>query len=289
MMPGIIRKIKNWLDFQHYQTGKNAKCRPEWIKLYHKLLDDIEWHELDPVAAKTLVSLWLLASENGGTLPPLKTIAFRLRMPEKQIQSVLCKLPHWIEDDPRNVLGQSYDNPRPDIEEEIEEEIERELEGAIAPDQILTPLNAVLKEATSAEIVGYRKRLKQPLTPLSAQRLAAALAKWPNPEDAAAEMMLRGWRGFKPEWMQDRGQGPPAKEKHFRGVVQEFLDEVDEKHGNGRRAICGKGGVGNIIELHAATPRLENHAGIADAGSSGASEIDAVEHGRSTNGRGEQE
>jgi hypothetical protein len=208
----ILRKIKNWATFQHYQSGKNSKS-PEWIKLYRGLLDDIEWHELEPVAAKTLVSLWLLASENGGALPSIKVISFRLRMSEKQINSVLSQLPHWLETCPSDVLGQSYTLPRPEEEEEIEEESKKENKkeiGAIAPDEILSPLNAVLKEATSAEIVGYRKRLKQPLTPLSAQRLAAALAKWPNPEDAAAEMMLRGWRGFKPEWMQDRGQGPPG-------------------------------------------------------------------------------
>jgi hypothetical protein len=119
----LIRQIKDWVKFQHYKTGKNAK-HPEWIKLYRRLLDDIEWHNLEPVAAKTLISLWLLASENGGTLPDLKTIAFRLRMPEKQIKSVLSQLPHWIEDSPSEVLGTSYAGPRPEEEGEKEEERE---------------------------------------------------------------------------------------------------------------------------------------------------------------------
>jgi hypothetical protein len=105
-------KIKNWDQFQHYKTGKNAAKRPEWIKLYTGLLDDIEFHQLDGADAKALMMLWLLASEGEGDLPPVKTIAFRLRLSDSEVISILGRLGHWVD-------CASYDVPR--TEEELEE------------------------------------------------------------------------------------------------------------------------------------------------------------------------
>jgi hypothetical protein len=118
-------RIKGWTKFQHYQSGKNAGKRPPWIKLYTELLDDIEFNKLDDKAAKTLILLWALASEYDGELPSIPEIAFRLRRSEKEIISILGRLPHWLD-------GVSYDNPRTDIEEDIEEDREKEV-GAKAP------------------------------------------------------------------------------------------------------------------------------------------------------------
>jgi hypothetical protein len=123
-------RIKDWERFQNYHSGKNAK-NPQWIKLYRSLLDDCEWFELDPKDSKVLVMLWMLASENGGALPPIKKIAFRLRISEKEIKSILSRLPHWLEGSPSDVLGQSYDDPRLE-EEENKNKKERE-NGASAP------------------------------------------------------------------------------------------------------------------------------------------------------------
>lgn len=88
-------RVKNWGEFQHFKDRA-----PPWIKLYKKLLDDKNWHELDADAAKCLISLWLLASETGGDLPSTQEIAFRLRLQEKSIKSYVSKLAHWlIQDD----------------------------------------------------------------------------------------------------------------------------------------------------------------------------------------------
>jgi hypothetical protein len=152
-----------------------------------------------------------------------------------------------------------------------------------------TILKTILDDERASAVVDHRKRIGAALGNRAAKMLVESLSRFPDPNAAADTMMERGWRTIKPGWGEDRSHGPPAKEKHFRGVVQEFLDEVDEKHGNGRRAICSQGGVGNIIELHAAAARLENHAGAVDAGSGGTPEIDTVEHGRSANRRGRDE
>jgi hypothetical protein len=93
-------RVKNWEHYQHYR-GR----RPPWIKLYRDLLDDHEWHLLDPFSAKTLISLWLLASENDGELPDVPTLAFRLRVAEQRVISALANLDHWLEHDASNMLA----------------------------------------------------------------------------------------------------------------------------------------------------------------------------------------
>lgn len=85
-------RIKNWAKFQHFKDRK-----PPWVKLYRDLLDDMEWHALDAEASKLLVMLWLIASEDAGELPDIKTLAFRLRTTEKHVIDCISRLGHWVE------------------------------------------------------------------------------------------------------------------------------------------------------------------------------------------------
>lgn len=126
---GEIR-IKDWGRFQHYKNRK-----PEWIKLYRDLLDDIEWHKLDAAAAKFLVGLWLLASENKGALPETDDIAFRLRIPESDVISRLSELSHWLVQDASAPLASGYQSACLDKEEDKEKEEEER--GASAPSGIV--------------------------------------------------------------------------------------------------------------------------------------------------------
>lgn len=116
-------RIKNWSEFQHFKDRT-----PPWIKLYRKLLDDMEWHLLDPQPAKTLVSLWLIASEYEGSLPDSKKLAFRLRLSEKQVIGDCSKLSHWLEQVDITLISERYqDDPL-----ETERETER--------DRVITPI-----------------------------------------------------------------------------------------------------------------------------------------------------
>lgn len=96
-------RIKNWSKFQHFKDRK-----PPWVKLYRDLLDDMEWHLLDAEASKLLVMLWLIASEDAGELPDIKTLAFRLRMSEKQVNECISRLGHWVEQGDIGVISSSY-------------------------------------------------------------------------------------------------------------------------------------------------------------------------------------
>jgi hypothetical protein len=118
-------KIKNWSKFQHFKDR-----RPPWIKLYRDLLDDMEWHDLDPLSSKVLVTLWLLASEDDeqqGKLPNIKTLSWRLRLPQEQVLNCINKLSHWLEQDDINVISSGYQDDLPETETETETKKETEI------------------------------------------------------------------------------------------------------------------------------------------------------------------
>ena len=115
-------KIRNWNKFQHYGDSR----RPIWIKLYRELLDDVNWHELDPLAAKCLVMMWLIASENDGNLPDSKALAFRLRISQCELKSLLSQLNNFLVQDASNLLADGYQDASLYKEKEIEKEKEKD-------------------------------------------------------------------------------------------------------------------------------------------------------------------
>ena len=112
-------QIKNWSKFQHFRDRK-----PPWIKLYRDILDDREWHNLEPKAAKTLVMLWVIASEDDGRLPDEETLAFRLRLSIQQLRNDISKLGHWVVQDDIDLISSEYQHDA--LERETEKETERE-------------------------------------------------------------------------------------------------------------------------------------------------------------------
>lgn len=114
----MVIRIKGWEKFQHFKDRK-----PPWVKLYRDLLDDLEWHELDPKAAKVLVSLWLIASESDGYLPDPKKLAFRLRMTETAVIDCCSKLSHWLDQTDINAMPARCQGDRPETETETETDI----------------------------------------------------------------------------------------------------------------------------------------------------------------------
>jgi hypothetical protein len=139
-------RIRNWRKFQRY-----VKKNPPWIRLYCALLDDEEWHSLDPKAAKLLVMLWFLAAQTiDGSIPSLKKAAFKLRMNEHILKSTIDKhLQHWLTKDEQNVsemCANSERNVRPETETETD----------IVLRTIKTEKSAVLKKEVKP--IGKRKR-----------------------------------------------------------------------------------------------------------------------------------
>lgn len=179
-------RIKNWTKFQHFKDR-----RPPWVKLYRDILDDIDWHELDPLAAKVLVMLWLIASEDEGRIPNTKTLAFRLRLTEIKTKELLNKLSHWLEHDDINSISDCNQVDSTEKEEETKKEKEKKIEKP---------------EGVSIEIwnafVKHRKTKGAQITSLVMDSLIkeANKAKW-SLEDALKEVIIRNWQSFKAEWV----------------------------------------------------------------------------------------
>jgi hypothetical protein len=185
-------RIKNWDRFQHFKDRK-----PIWIKLYRDLLDDLNWHELDGKSAKALVMIWLIASEDLGKLPETKTLAFRLRMSEKETKEVVTRLSQWLEQDDINTISDGYQDDMPEKrreETEKEKEKEKEIE---APEGV--------SQQVWDSFVKQRKTKKAQVTALVIDGIQkeADKAGW-TLEMALNEVVVRNWQSFKAEWVKDK-------------------------------------------------------------------------------------
>jgi len=114
-----LGRIKNWAKFQHFKDR-----RPPWIKLYRDILDDRQWHQLDGEAAKCLVMIWLIASEDSGQIPALGDLAFRLRKSDQELESIVTRLSHWVERSDNALISTCYQVDAPETETETEVETE---------------------------------------------------------------------------------------------------------------------------------------------------------------------
>ena len=210
-------KIKNWSKFQHFKDRK-----PPWIKLYRDILDDMNWHQLDPLASKVLVMCWLIASEDDGQIPDAKTLAFRLRMSEKQISDCLIKLSHWLEQGDITPISGRYQDDALETEKETEKETKKKTAVAAPPEGV--------SQSVWEDFVQLRKVKKAPITPsaLSGIMREAAKSRW-TLEQALTECCARGWVGFKAEWVQGAPSSLTVPSRPERDPALVKLDEDRKK------------------------------------------------------------
>jgi hypothetical protein len=212
-------KIKDWSKFQHFKDRK-----PPWIKLYRDLLDDLEWHELDPLAAKALVAIWLIASENDGCLPDTKKLAFRLRLSEKQTISIVSQLSHWLIQDDITMISDRYqdDSLEKEIETEIEKETEREREARPRATRLNPNWQPSIEEQDFARQLGIdphteADRFRDYWTAQAGQR--ATKANW-----------TATWRN----WCRNAKPAQPQRRNHIHSIVNELLEQNDELQNGGK-------------------------------------------------------
>jgi hypothetical protein len=98
-------------------------------------------------------------------------------------------------------------------------------------------LQAILDDEHATAVIDHRQRLGSGLTAHAAKLLAAEFAKCANPNAAADTMISRGWRGFKPKWLEERHNGPagpPAKPLTGSAKLVELLKKpFEETYGRG--------------------------------------------------------
>lgn len=111
--------------------------------------------------------------------------------------------------------GRPTDDPRPRVEETITESSSlRSEDSAPAKPTPRSELETVLDTEHARAVIEHRQRLRKPLTARAATLLAQTLARHPNPNAAADEMIERGWQTIKPGWGEDnRARAGPAPSK----------------------------------------------------------------------------
>lgn len=223
-------RIKGWAKFQHFKDRK-----PPWIKLYRELLDDMEWHELDPIAAKALVMIWLIASENEGELPDNKKLAFRLRMSSKDLDRVVSKLSHWVESSDIELISERQQDDSLETETETEKERETEVEAPARaprkPTTNLEPLDLVAEGVELQHATDWRKARKSPITPTAwaELKIQAALAGIP-PGEAVRICAAKGWRGFDASWKwQGNARASPSSPRSTTAEAARLLGFADDE------------------------------------------------------------
>jgi hypothetical protein len=101
---------------------------------------------------------------------------------------------------------------------------------------ILDALLASLDEEHALAVMEHRKTKKCALTAFAAKLLAKQFALCPDPNAAAEEMIIRGWTGFKADWMR-KTSSPRAGKRNF---VDAAMDRINGRRdaGNNPDAQC---------------------------------------------------
>lgn len=96
---------------------------------------------------------------------------------------------------------------------------------------ILDALLASLDEEHALAVLDHRKTKKCALTAFAAKLLAKQFALCPDPNAAAEEMIIRGWTGFKAEWM--RKAAPKTGPRNF---VDAAMDRINGRNSGNHTA-----------------------------------------------------
>lgn len=105
-------------------------------------------------------------------------------------------------------------------------------------------LSEHLSPQTVADVIEHRKAKRAKLTARAAKELIREMLAFGDPERAAAEMISRGWTGFKAEWMQTRQpRAGPLSANGAADVLREMRERQQElTNGTGNQPALVLGG-----------------------------------------------
>lgn len=106
---------------------------------------------------------------------------------------------------------------RPDTDKNISTNVDNKPREPSARDILLE----CLSEKTVSDLIAHRQAKRAKLTPRAARELVKAFTAFGDAEAAAAEMILRGWTGFKPDWMVQATSPPGSNLTAFGGKPRE--------------------------------------------------------------------
>jgi len=97
-------------------------------------------------------------------------------------------------------------------------------------------LETVLDIEHAEAVIDHRRQLRPPLSVRAAKLLAGKFARCADPNAAADAMIANGWRGFEPEWLENRiranSTGPPRKLRGSAALSELASRPISEVFGN---------------------------------------------------------
>jgi len=212
-----IWRFKNWERFQHYKLRT-----PPWIKLHRGLIDDLDYHGMPALSAKLLPLAWLLASENDGALPDIKTLAFRLRISVNDAKKALIDWAPYMEQHASNMLAECKQNHLSETETETETETEERQSASSDKNQSLSAAGCVF---TELPCIG-----RKPIYPVTLVYVQEMQKLFPGVDIEKETLGAKGWL-----------INNPKKGKTFDGMTR-FLGHWYAKAQNDRNGHDPKGG-----------------------------------------------
>ena len=110
-------KIKNWKE---HQPNLRKDRNTIWIKVYRRLLEDFDYQNLTDTNKATLIELWLIASEDQGSLPEINEICFRLRKDKPFIIKQLQQLSSFVLQDVDKMSTTCQKNVSLDVDVDVD-------------------------------------------------------------------------------------------------------------------------------------------------------------------------
>lgn len=225
---------KNWGEFQHYKDRS-----PTWIKLHASILDDYDYCMMHVASRALAPMLWLLASRyaNGEITDTPVKVAFKLRM---SLDDYLFALKPLIDNGffvaDSEMLAECYQDAclEKRREEKSREEKEENTEAKSTARKARTPsasgiqilIDLGISQQVAEDYMKVRKDKNAKSftqTALDGIKQEAEKAGWPL-ENALRECVIRGWVGFKAEWVNKTASTakPNAKPSYDDGVKRNY-------------------------------------------------------------------
>jgi len=129
-------QVHDWREWQSYRKDRG---QPPWIKVHRCLMRDHKWVALTDTQRGHLISIWILAADNDGSIPDNPTLVKKLCYLE-ETPDLDFFVNQGLLDRDANVTSQWRQHDHPETEAETEAETETEAEKPMSrsdePDRV---------------------------------------------------------------------------------------------------------------------------------------------------------
>lgn len=212
------------------------------------------WEIAIPSTEKlVLLCLCDFANDHGVCWPSIKTIATKCSMSERTVQGTIKKLrddgfcswndapgkPHQFRLDPRKICTPAESAP-PQILSKPPQNLHPTPAAAAPkpsmnhqePPKSIIPRPDGVSEQVWMDFLRHRRRKGDDLTQTALNRIVneAAKANWPL-EEALAELVTRGWKSFKADWVKDGNRnGQRTERQGTRAIGERVAARLADAH-----------------------------------------------------------